>query len=91
MSARGQRGDRYRPPPLVRPDDPVAAAKGIALAFRQAVHTTNAAEVERLTRGMTWQQVVALAVVVAEGHQPGDFRLVHVTRVSDEDEQEGAA
>jgi hypothetical protein len=84
------RGARYRPPPLVLPDDPVAAAKAVALAFRQAVHTTNAAEVKRLTRGMTWQQVVALAVVMAEGLQPGDFRLLHVTRVSD-DESEAVA
>ena len=85
------RGARYRPPPLMLPAEPVAAAKAVALAFRQAVHTTNAAEIQRLTEGMSWQQVVALAVVMAEGHQPGDFRLVHVTRVSDEDEQEGAA
>jgi hypothetical protein len=67
------------------------AAKSRAMRFTWAVKARSAAEVERVTRGMTRDDWAALAVVLADGISPGDFRLLAVTKARDERPSIGGA
>jgi hypothetical protein len=73
------------PKPPVAPEDPVAAAKAVALKFQGAVVTRQHKEVHRLGQQMTWEVVFALAVVLAEGIGQDATILRRVTLASDEE------
>ena len=71
--------------PATLPDDPVLAAKAVAIQFQKAVHLRLGTEVERLTGAMSWEQAVALAVVLAEAIGQDATRLRLVTLASDDE------
>lgn len=79
-----------RAAPAVLPDDPVLAARAVAIQFHRAVTLRLGTEIERLTGAMSWEHAVALAVVLAEAIGQDASRLRLVTLASDEDEA-GAA
>jgi hypothetical protein len=70
-------------PPAER-DRLVSVAKSRAMRFTWAVKARNAAEVERVTRGMPRDEWAALAVVLADAIQPGSYRLLNVTEARDD-------
>jgi len=76
---------RCGPEPVVLPEDPVLAAKAVAIQFHRAVTLSLGTEIERLTGSMTWEQAIALAVVLAEGIGTDATRLRLVTLARDED------
>ena len=57
-----------------------AAAKDRAMRFCWAVKARNAAEIERIASSMSWHDLAALAINLAEGITPGSLRLLEVTR-----------
>lgn len=72
----------YHGIPPRRRDELIAQAAGIAMRFSWAVKGRHAGEVARLTKGFGEQQWAALAIVLAEGVQPGSFRLKDVTEAA---------
>lgn len=74
---------RRKPRPL--PGEPVPAAKSVALAFHAAVAVRDIGQVEKIAGGMTWEQLAALAAVLAEGIGPDATRLRAVTLASDDE------
>ena len=66
-----------------------ATAKDAAMRFTWAVKARNAAEVHALTRSWTWENAVAVAIVLAEGISPGDLRLLAVTRAASDGAPKG--
>lgn len=71
--------------PIRHDPDPVTAGKAIALRFQSAVWLRQAGTVQRLTKGMSKEQVIGLAVVLAEGYGQDATRLRLVTLASDEE------
>ena len=59
-----------------------AAAKAVAMRFAWAVRARHAAEVQRVTAGMSRDQLAALAVVLADAVNPAT--LMAVTRAADD-------
>jgi hypothetical protein len=58
----------------------ITVAKQAAMRWTWAVRAGNAAEVQRLTGKWGRDEFAALAVVLAEGIQPGSYRLLEVSR-----------
>ena len=78
--------DPVPPPPLPDPaPDPLPAARAAALRFHAAVVARDYSEIRAATRGMSWEQVLALALVLADGIGTDATRLRLVTLASDEE------
>jgi hypothetical protein len=82
---------RPEPEPPPPGPDPLAVARGMALAFQAAVVTRDYSRSARLTRKVTREQAIALAVVLAEAIGLDATNLRLVTLASDEDEEGTAA
>lgn len=77
-------------PDIIHDPDPLTDAKKHAMDFARAVHGDDAATIRRITAGMGWEHLVALAIVGYEAIKPGELRLLQVVKARDEEDADAA-